>query len=65
MSVDKKVIDGVLRLVLLHGIGNAVVSSDYTPAQLLDAINTTAKNSAEPAMHNSQQDNRHKDHDHA
>ena len=38
MSVDKKVLDGVLRLVLLKGIGHAVVTKDYQPQQLIDAI---------------------------
>lgn len=38
MSVDKKVLDGVLRLILLKGIGHAVVTSDYTPDQLAQAI---------------------------
>ncbi len=38
MSVDKKVLDGVLRLVLLKAIGHAVITDDYTPAQLGDAI---------------------------
>lgn len=35
MTVDKKVLDGRIRLVLLQGIGSAVVTSDF-PAQLLD-----------------------------
>ncbi|AOV18160.1 3-dehydroquinate synthase [Acidihalobacter aeolianus] len=34
MSVDKKVLDGHLRLVLLHGIGRAVVTSEFDPAAL-------------------------------
>ena len=38
MSVDKKVLDGVLRLILLKSIGDAVVSSDYSKQQLADAI---------------------------
>jgi 3-dehydroquinate synthase len=29
MAVDKKVLDGQLRLVLLRGIGAAVVSADF------------------------------------
>lgn len=41
MSVDKKVIDGVLRLVLLKGIGDAIVSSDYKQEQLIDTINNS------------------------
>lgn len=38
MSVDKKVIDGVLRLVLLKNIGHAVITNDYTQQQLVEAI---------------------------
>ncbi|MDH5610949.1 MAG: 3-dehydroquinate synthase [Gammaproteobacteria bacterium] len=38
MSVDKKVLDGVLRLVLLKNIGHAVISSDYSKDQLRKAI---------------------------
>jgi 3-dehydroquinate synthase len=40
MAVDKKVMDGQLRLVLLQGIGEAVITSDFDRArlrQLLDA----------------------------
>ncbi len=35
MAVDKKVLDGRIRLVLLQGIGSALVTSDF-PAQRLD-----------------------------
>ena len=38
MSVDKKVLDGVLRLVLLKSIGDAVVTNDYTKEQLAKTI---------------------------
>ena len=34
MAVDKKVLDGKLRLVLLKGIGHAVVTSDFSPGLL-------------------------------
>ncbi|MDH3688577.1 MAG: 3-dehydroquinate synthase [Gammaproteobacteria bacterium] len=34
MSVDKKIQSGKLRLVLLRGLGNAVVTEDYPPALL-------------------------------
>jgi 3-dehydroquinate synthase len=34
MSVDKKVLDGHLRLVLLRGIGQAVVTDEFDPAAL-------------------------------
>jgi len=38
MSLDKKVIDGVLKLVLLKSIGQGIVTSDYTQDALLEAI---------------------------
>jgi 3-dehydroquinate synthase len=38
MSVDKKVSDGVLRLVLLKAIGKAVLTRDYDQPALLDSI---------------------------
>lgn len=38
MAVDKKVLDGVLRLVLLQEIGHAVVTNDYTNQQLAESI---------------------------
>jgi 3-dehydroquinate synthase len=38
MSVDKKVHDGVLRLILLQKIGQAVITHDYTQDQLLETI---------------------------
>mgnify|MGYP001220131709 FL=1 len=40
MTVDKKVLDGQLRLVLLKRLGEAVVTADY-PRQLLDATLNT------------------------
>ncbi len=39
MSVDKKVLDGVLRLVLMKGIGKSVVTDDYSRDDLNRAIN--------------------------
>jgi 3-dehydroquinate synthase len=39
MSVDKKVLDGVLRLILMKGIGKAVVTDDFTLNDLTLAIN--------------------------
>jgi len=41
MSVDKKVMDGVLRLVLLKDIGQAVITDDYTQEQLTEAIRSS------------------------
>jgi 3-dehydroquinate synthase len=37
MAVDKKVLEGRLRLVLLRGIGTALVTDDFDPT-LLRAI---------------------------
>jgi 3-dehydroquinate synthase len=34
MAVDKKVLDGGLRLVLMKGIGNTLVTGDFDPAEL-------------------------------
>ncbi|MCW8934649.1 MAG: 3-dehydroquinate synthase [Gammaproteobacteria bacterium] len=38
MSLDKKVSDGVLKLVLYKSMGNAVISKDYTDAILRETI---------------------------
>ncbi|SFK26297.1 3-dehydroquinate synthase [Methylophaga sulfidovorans] len=38
MSVDKKVQDGVIRLVLLKGIGNAIISDDYAIEKLHETL---------------------------
>jgi 3-dehydroquinate synthase len=38
MAVDKKVLDGGLRLVLLQAIGKAVVSGDFDPALLSQTL---------------------------
>lgn len=38
MSVDKKVQDGRIRLVLLRGIGQAIISDDYSAAKLADTL---------------------------
>jgi 3-dehydroquinate synthase len=38
MAIDKKVSDGVLKLVLLKSLGKAVVTSDYSQRALMDAI---------------------------
>lgn len=39
MAHDKKVIAGQLRLVLMRGIGKAVVSADFDPAMLAETLN--------------------------
>jgi len=38
MAVDKKVQDGVIRLILLKGIGQAVISDDYDPNKLQQTL---------------------------
>jgi 3-dehydroquinate synthase len=38
MSVDKKVLDGILRLILMKGIGESLVTDDYTLDDLKKAI---------------------------
>ncbi len=39
MGQDKKVIDGKLRFILANGIGQAFVTSDVQPDQVLDVLN--------------------------
>ncbi len=38
MSVDKKVLDGVMRLILMKGIGESLMTSDYELSDLIKAI---------------------------
>lgn len=38
MSVDKKVLNGELRLVLLKSLGEAVVTADYSKEKLMDVL---------------------------
>ncbi len=38
MGLDKKVADGVIRLILLQGLGQAVMTSDYSPAALQETL---------------------------
>ncbi len=40
MAVDKKVKDGVLRLILMESIGKAVIKDDVSPAQIKAVIET-------------------------
>ena len=42
MAVDKKVMDGQLRLVLLRGLGEAVVTSAFTPRHLRATLGLVA-----------------------
>ncbi|MDJ0741664.1 MAG: 3-dehydroquinate synthase [Gammaproteobacteria bacterium] len=39
MAVDKKVMDGQLRLVLMKGIGRSVISADFDPDALRQTLN--------------------------
>ena len=41
MSVDKKVLNGVLRLILMKGIGQSVLTDDYSHDDLTKAIETS------------------------
>ena len=43
MAVDKKVLDGRLRLVLLKGCGEAVVTSDFDQEQLMALLDGTTQ----------------------
>jgi 3-dehydroquinate synthase len=38
MSVDKKVQDGKIRLVLMKGVGQAVITDDYSKGLLLETL---------------------------
>ena len=38
MAVDKKVVDGGLRLVLLKAIGDAVLTSDFDAGKLRETL---------------------------
>jgi 3-dehydroquinate synthase len=42
MAIDKKVIDGSLRLVLLKGIGDATVTGDFKPDLLGETLRSAA-----------------------
>ena len=42
MAVDKKVIDGQLRLILLRALGNAVVTDQFDPSALQQTLNHIA-----------------------
>ena len=39
MAVDKKVMDGQLRLVLIRDIGHSVISADFDPDVLRQTLN--------------------------
>ena len=45
MSHDKKVSDGTLRLVLLKGVGRAVISAEAAPDQMRESIEACCANS--------------------
>ena len=38
MGLDKKVVDGRIRLILLQSIGRAIITADYSPAILRDTL---------------------------
>jgi 3-dehydroquinate synthase len=40
MAVDKKAQEGMIRLVLLKAVGEAVLTADYDPAQLREILAT-------------------------
>ena len=42
MAIDKKVVDGSLRLVLLKGIGDATVTGDFKPELLGETLRSAA-----------------------
>jgi hypothetical protein len=50
MAHDKKVSDGTLRLVLLKGIGRAVISSEASPAQMRASIEACCADPVDQAM---------------
>jgi 3-dehydroquinate synthase len=39
MSVDKKVLDGQLRLALIKSIGQSVITSEFDPENLRQVLN--------------------------
>jgi 3-dehydroquinate synthase len=41
MSMDKKVVDGKIRLVLQKGIGDAIITSDYDVNHLKTTLHTS------------------------
>ena len=41
MSMDKKVVDGKIRLVLQKGIGDSVITSDYDAKHLKTTLHTS------------------------
>ncbi|WGZ93576.1 MAG: 3-dehydroquinate synthase [Candidatus Thiothrix putei] len=41
MSVDKKVLDGTLRLILMKSLGESIVTADFDPAALKRVLNRT------------------------
>lgn len=43
MSIDKKVLDGILRLVLMKGLGNSVISDEASREQILSVLNKHLK----------------------
>jgi len=52
MSVDKKVKDGVLFLVLLKGIGEAVVTNEFDEELLMETLHHFSTNKSSSAKGN-------------
>lgn len=46
MAIDKKVVDGTIKLVLLENLGKAVVTSDYHRENLLQTLDLNSTNPA-------------------
>jgi 3-dehydroquinate synthase len=42
MSMDKKVVDGKIRLVLQKGIGDSVITSDYDSKHLKTTLQSSS-----------------------
>ena len=46
MAIDKKVVDGTIKLVLLKALGSAIVTSDYERQNLLQTLGLNSTNQA-------------------
>jgi len=53
MSVDKKAKDGVLFLILLKGIGEAVVTNEFDEGLLMETLHHYSTNESSSAKRNS------------
>jgi 3-dehydroquinate synthase len=50
MAVDKKILDGRLRLVLMKGIGKALVTADFDPVKLEQTLAAAANTAHKPCV---------------